>query len=79
MSFILQKAVPVQTGRTRGFVFLVLALALGAVPQTAMARENEQAEVGNCPGKAQRRIVRQMTEPTPIRKKDKDRVRRILM
>lgn len=83
MSFILQKAFRAQTGRMRGSVFTFLAIGgvavLGIAPEAAYAREAEQAETANCPCKAQRRIVRPMTESTPIRKKDKDKVRRILM
>lgn len=72
-----------QTSRMRGFVFTTLAggavMAMGLVPETAAARESEQAESANCPCKSQRRIVRPLIEATPIRKKDKERVRRILM
>jgi hypothetical protein len=83
LSFILQKAFSAQTMRMRGLVFTALAFGavaiLGIAPETASARESEQAETTNCACKPQRRIVRPMTEATPIRKKDKDRVRRILM
>ena len=83
MSFILQKAFPAQTSRMRGTVFTLLAIGgvatLGFAPEAAFAREAEQAETANCSCKAQRRIVRPMTESMPIRKKDKDKIRRILM
>jgi hypothetical protein len=83
MSFILQKAFPAQSDYMRGFVFTVFAIValaiLGFTPETAAAREIEQAENANCICKSQRRIVRPLTESTPIRKKEKDRVRRILM
>jgi len=54
-------------------------VAMGLAPETAVAREIEQVENVNCPCKSQRRIVRPLIEATPIRKKDKERVRRILM
>lgn len=69
--------------RMRGFVFSMLAgsaiAVMGMTPETAAARESEQAESGSCPCKSQRRIIRPLIESTPIRKKDKERVRRILM
>lgn len=83
MSFILHKAFSVQIMCMRGFVFTTLAicsvLLLGFMPETSLARESDQAENANCVCKSQRRLVRPMTESMPIRKKDKDRVRRILM
>jgi hypothetical protein len=83
MSFILQQAFSAQTPCMKSFVFTMLAVCavavLGFTPEPALARETEQAENSNCPCKSQRRIVRPLTESTPIRKKDKDRVRRILM
>ena len=67
----------------RAFVFTTLAIAAvaitGFIPETAAAREPEQAEGANCPCKAQRRVVRPMTESIPVLKKDKERARRILM
>jgi hypothetical protein len=67
----------------RGFVFTMLAggaiAVMGMTPESAAARESEQAESASCPCKSQRRIVRPLIEATPIRKKDKERVRRILM
>lgn len=59
-----------------GFVILG-ALAL---PDAALARENEQPETASCPDSKHRSIqVRPLTESLPIRKLDKVRVRRILM
>jgi len=83
MSFILCKAVQIQIVRMKGFVFTTLGIAvvaiMGFTPETATARETEQAEGANCPCKSQRRVVRPLTEATPIPKKGKERVRRILM
>ncbi len=67
----------------RSFVFTMLTACAVAISsfasEPALARESERAENANCSCKLQRRIVRPLTESTPIRKKDKDRVRRILM
>lgn len=67
----------------RSCVLTTLAIAVVAItgfsPETAAARESEQVEATNCPCKAQRRVVRPMTESMPVLKKDKERVRRILM
>ena len=83
MSFILHKAFSMLIMCMRGFVFTTLVtcgvLVLGFMPETSLARESDQAENANCVCKSQRRLVRPMTESMPIRKKDKDRVRRILM
>ena len=81
--FILQKAFAVQVFRMRVFIFTPLAIVGAAMlvvaPETAAARESDQVEAANCQCKPQRRVVRSMMEPTPVRKKDRDRVRRILM
>lgn len=80
MTFIVQKAFPAQIVRMRGFVFTLLTFGVVSfAPEAAFAREAEQAETADCPTKLQRRIIRPLTESTPLRKKDKDRVRRILM
>ena len=80
MAFILQKDFSAQSMCMRGHIFTILAVgataAIGIVSETASAREAEQADT-TC--KSQRRIIRPLTESTPIRKKDRDRVRRILM
>ncbi len=81
MSFILQKALPAQTVRMRGKISTIVAVVgvtvLGFMPEAALARENVQVEIADCPEKVQRKVVRPLAELTPIRKKD--RVRRILM
>ena len=83
MLFILQKAFPAQSERMRGFVFAILAvgaaMTIAVTPGNASSRESEQAENTNCSCKSQRRMVRPLTESMPVRKRDKDRVRRILM
>jgi hypothetical protein len=87
MPFIVQKAFDVHLRRMRGhFVTLGPALVLCAAmltPNSAYARENEngeQNETLNCTDPKHRHsIVRSLTESLPIRKKDKARVRRVLM
>ncbi len=83
MTFILQKASAAQNIRMRGSVFTILAvgaaMTVAVAPGTASARETEQVENTNCTCKSQRRMVRPLTESMPIRKKDKERMRRILM
>lgn len=87
MSFIVQKAFKVHFQRMRGHIpTLGAALLLcGAllVPDAAYARENDQSEQNealNCTDPKHRHsIVRSLTESLPIRKKEKSRVRRILM
>ncbi len=84
MTFIVQKAFKAQILRMRGalatlatsFVFFGAMLS----PETAFARETEQNEASNCTDPRHRHyVVRPLTEPTPIRKKEKLRVRRVLM
>jgi len=49
-------------------------------PDSAFARENEQHDALNCADPKHRHsAVRPLTESLPIRKKDKSRVRRVLM
>jgi hypothetical protein len=65
------------------------ALSLGAavafcagilMPELAFARETEQSEQSGCTDPKHRHAaLRPLTEPSPIRKKDKERVRRVLM
>ncbi|MEP7349799.1 MAG: hypothetical protein ABI668_07590 [Sphingorhabdus sp.] len=68
----------------RGTIFTLLAvgtaLIAGIGPDVASAREAEPAENANCMCKTScRAIIRPLTETIPIRKKDRDRARRILM
>jgi hypothetical protein len=87
MPFIVQKAFDVHFRRMRGqFATLAVALVLCAAmltPNSAYARESEhgeQNETLNCTDPKHRHsIVRSLTESLPIRKKDKARVRRVLM
>ena len=83
MAFILQKAFSAQIMRMRGFVFAILAvvatITIGVTPVTASPRDAEQVENISCSCKSQGRLVRPLTESMPVRKKDKDRMRRILM
>ena len=87
MSFIVQKAFGVQFPHMRGHILTFgTALAVCAAmftPEAAYARENEQNEqhdANNCTEPKHRHsVVRPMTESAPIRKKEKLRVRRVLM
>jgi hypothetical protein len=84
VAFIVQKAFKAQILRMRSLFFTFCAsfvvLAAGISPDIAFARETDQTENASCGCVKQRRtIVRPLTEPAPIRKKDRDRVRRILM
>ncbi len=84
MLFIVQTAFKVQFPRMRGHIStlgaaLVMCAAL-FVPDSAYARENEQHDAANCTDPKHRHsVVRSLTESVPIRKKDKIRVRRVLM
>lgn len=50
------------------------------MPEAALAREVEQADVTNCTDPKHRHtVVRPLTESAPIRKTEKLRIRRILM
>ena len=63
---------------TLGFGFVALGAAV--IPDTAMARESDQAETAICTDPKHRHVVvRPLTESLPIRKSEKLRVRRILM
>jgi hypothetical protein len=84
MSFIVQKAFKVQFPHMGRYVLSSgIGIVLGAamfLPEPAFARENEPSEQSNCTDPKHRHTaVRPLTEPAPIRKKDKERVRRVLM
>lgn len=82
MAFIVQKALKAQTSRMRGAIatFATGFVFFGAMltPEAAFARETDQ-EAAECTEPRHRHIVRSQTEPLPIRKKDKARIRRVLM
>jgi hypothetical protein len=84
MLFIVQKAFEAHFPRMGRCALLSTAgIALCAamfIPEAAFARENEQSEQSICTDPKHRHTaVRPLTEPAPIRKKDKERVRRVLM
>jgi hypothetical protein len=84
MSFIVQKAFPAHIRRMRGhWLTFGSGLVLGAammLPEASYARETEQNDAANCSDPKHRHmVVRPLTEPAPIRKSEKIRVRRILM
>ncbi len=84
MAFIVQKACLAQPLPMRGqlAIFASGMVFFGAVlaPETAFARESEQSEAASCTDPKHRHYaVRPLTEPTPIRKREKLRVRRVLM
>jgi hypothetical protein len=82
--FMLQKSLCWHFARMRG-LFLTLGtgiviLSAGFLPGTAFARETEQAEIANCNDPRHRHVVvRPLTESLPVRKGEKQRLRRILM
>ena len=83
-TFILQKALKAHFRRMRG---ALLSLGSGALlcaamfsPEAAFARETDQSESANCTDPKHRHyVLRPLTEPVPVRKKEKVRVRRVLM
>ena len=83
MAFIVQKAFSAHVlcmrgyGLSTGGAFALFAAL--AVPQSAAAREVEPSQHENCTESKRTTVVRPLTEPAPIRKKDKARTRRILM
>jgi hypothetical protein len=84
LAFIVQKAFKAQILRMRGLLLTlgggIVVFSGGMLPDAALARETDQAETANCTDPKHRHIiVRPLTEPAPIRKTDKVRVRRILM
>ena len=83
-SFIVYKAFCWQFAAMRGlFATLgtgIVILSAGFLPGTAFARETEQAEITNCNDPRHKHVVvRSLTESLPVRKTEKQRVRRILM
>lgn len=57
-----------------------ILLSAGFLPDTAFARETDQAEITNCNDPRHKHVVvRSPTESLPVRKSEKQRVRRILM
>ena len=84
LSFTVYKAFCWHFARMRG-IFLTLGtgivlLSAGFLPGTAFARDTEQAEIANCNDPRHRHVVvRSLTESLPVRKSEKQRVRRILM
>ncbi len=84
MSFILQKAflahIPLMRGYLLTFGSGLIFCAAMMSPDAAYARETEQNEAASCTDPKHRHYaVRPLTEPMPIRKKEKLRVRRVLM
>ncbi len=83
-SFTVYKAFCWQCAAMRG-IFLTLGTAIvllsaGFLPDTAFARETDQAEITNCNDPRHKHVVvRSLTESLPVRKSEKQRVRRILM
>jgi hypothetical protein len=58
----------------------IVILSAGYAPDAAAARETEQAEIANCNDPRHRHVVvRPLTESLPVRKGEKQRLRRILM
>lgn len=58
----------------------ILLVALVAIPAAASVRESDHGDGAICTEPKHRHVVlRPLTEPAPIRKKDKVRVRRVLM
>lgn len=82
--FILQKALKAHFSRMRG---AMLSWGSGALfcaamfsPEAAFARETEQGDSANCTDPKHRHyVLRPLTEPVPVRKKEKVRIRRVLM
>ncbi|MFN3452494.1 MAG: hypothetical protein ACK4ZE_10095, partial [Sphingorhabdus sp.] len=73
-----------QSRHMRGFFATLgtgmVILAAGSAPEAAFARETEQSEIANCTDPRHRHVVvRLLTESLPVRKTEKQRVRRILM
>ena len=84
VSFIFQKGLCWHFAKMRGlFATLgtgIVILSAGYAPDAAAARETEQAEITNCNDPRHRHVVvRPLTESLPVRKTEKQRVRRILM
>ncbi|MFN0047270.1 MAG: hypothetical protein ACKVOS_12460 [Sphingorhabdus sp.] len=87
MTFIVQKAFSVYFTHMRGHILTIAAiLILGAtimMPEMAYARENDQNDQHDtaiCTDPKHRHfVIRSSTESLPIRKKEKTRIRRVLM
>ncbi len=83
MAFIVQTAFKVQFRRMRGLLTFGSGLVLFAAmmsPDAAFARETDQNNSVNCTDPKHRHtVLRPLTEPVPLRKAEKVRVRRILM
>jgi hypothetical protein len=84
VSFIFQKALCWHFVEMRGLFSTlgtgIVILSAGFFPDTAFARETEQAEIANCNDPRHRHVVvRPLTESLPVRKTEKQRIRRILM
>jgi hypothetical protein len=82
--FIVQKALCWHFARMRGLFSTlgtgIVILSAGSLPDTAFARETEQSEIANCNDPRHRHfVVRPLTESLPVRKAEKQRVRRVLM
>ncbi len=82
--FIIWKAFCWHFGGMRGlFATLgtgIVILSAGYASDAAAARETEQSEIANCNDPRHRHVVvRPLTESLPVRKTEKQRVRRILM
>jgi hypothetical protein len=82
--FIVQKALCWHFAGMRGLFSTlgtgIVILSAGSLPDTAFARETEQSEIANCNDPRHRHfVVRPLTESLPVRKAEKQRVRRVLM
>jgi hypothetical protein len=83
-AFMLQQALPVQTLHREGaFMKSVMAFVIGAsvlLPAQAFARDSDSESAICTDPKHRHTVVRPLTEPAPVRKKDKLlRIRRVLM
>lgn len=84
MAFIVQTAFKLQFPHMRGTLLSfgsgTLLCAAMLSPEVAFARETEQSESATCTDPKHRHyVVRPLTEPVPVRKSEKIRVRRVLM
>lgn len=84
ISFIVQKAFLMQIQLMRRILLTfgtgLVVFGAAMMPDAALAREVEQADVGNCTDPKHRHtVVRPLTESAPRRKTEKLRIRRILM
>jgi hypothetical protein len=80
MPFIKWKALKAQTVHMRGYLLTFSVFAAALMPDSAFARESDQGEAAVCTDPKHRHVVlRPLTEPAPVRKLEKVRIRRILM